>query len=164
MTDVFDPQKRSEIMSRIRSAGTTPEALLYQIVRGSLGHRWKIQKNVRGLPGQPDIVIPTLSVAIFADGCFFHLCPVHGRIPESNRSYWGPKLAGNVKRDKENAERLIELGYSVWRYWEHEFRGKNLAVTRDRICDRLSGRVGEWKKGGRRRPRQVDSPSSPPLP
>ena len=111
--------------------------------------------------GKPDIVVPTLSVAIFADGCFFHQCPVHGRIPETNRRYWEPKLAGNVRRDKENGERLCELGYPVWRYWEHEFRGKNLPATREEICHRLSGRVRDWTKGARRRLRQMDSRSPP---
>ncbi|MYK68781.1 MAG: very short patch repair endonuclease [Gammaproteobacteria bacterium] len=118
MTDIFDPDKRSQIMSRIRSTGTAPEAMLYQIVRLSLGHRWRIRRNARDLPGQPDIVVPTLSLAIFADGCFFHQCPDHGRIPDTNRSYWETKLAGNVRRDAENREKLRKLGYSVWRYWE----------------------------------------------
>lgn len=151
MPDVFDPQKRSQIMSRIRSTGTTPEVLLYQIVRLSLGHRWRIRRNVRDLPGQPDIFVPTLSLVVFADGCFFHRCPEHGRIPETNRSYWGPKLAGNVRRDIQNDEKLRSLGYSVWRYWEHDFRGKNLSATRKKIADRLNQRVTDWKNGGRRR-------------
>ena len=94
MVDIFDPDKRSQIMSRIRSTGTTPEALLYRLVRLSLGHRWKIRRNARDLPGQPDIVVPTLSLTIFPDGCFFHQCPDHGRIPDTNRSYWETKLAG----------------------------------------------------------------------
>lgn len=153
MPDIFDPEKRSQIMSRIRSTGTTPEALLYQIVRLSLGHRWRIQRNARDLPGQPDIVVPTLALAIFADGCFFHQCPEHGRIPETNKSYWEPKLAGNVRRDAENSEKLRQLGYSVWRYWEHDFRGKRLHATRKEIDHRLVQRVTDWKNAGRPRRR-----------
>lgn len=153
MTDIFDPDKRSQIMSRIRSTGTTPEALLYQIVRLSLGHRWRIRRNARDLPGQPDIVVPTLSLTIFADGCFFHQCPDHGRIPDTNRSYWETKLAGNVRRDAENREKLRKLGYSVWHYWEHDLRGKNLKATREAIHQRLSERVSHWKNAGRQRPR-----------
>ncbi len=151
MADIFDPDKRSQIMSRIRSTGTTPEALLHQIVRLSPGHRWRIRQNARDLPGQPDIVVPTLWLTIFADGCFFHQCPDHGRIPDTNRPYWKPKLAGNVRRDQENGEKLRKLGYSVWRYWEHDFRGKNLQATREEIHHRLSRRVSDWKNGGRQR-------------
>lgn len=151
MTDIFDPETRSKIMSRIRSTGTTPEVLLYRIVRLQLGHRWRIRQNARDLPGKPDIVVPTLSLAIFADGCFFHQCPEHGRIPETNRLYWEPKLVANVKRDRENDERLRSLGYSVWRYWEHDFRGKNLSTTEERIGHKLSQRVSAWRNSGRPR-------------
>lgn len=153
MTDIFDADKRSQIMSRIRSTGTTPEVLLYQIVRLSLGHRWRIRQNARDLPGQPDIVVPTLSLAIFADGCFFHQCPDHGRIPDTNRPYWETKLAGNVRRDAENRDKLRKLGYSVWRYWEHDLRGRNLLTTREEIDHRLSQRVSDWRNGGRQRRR-----------
>lgn len=153
MPDIFDPKKRSQIMSRIRSTGTTPEALLHQVVRLSLGHRWRIRRNARDLPGQPDIVVPTLSLAIFADGCFFHQCPEHGRIPDTNRAYWESKLAGNVRRDAESSEKLRTLGYSVWRYWEHDFRGKSLRTTQEEIGHRLTRRVMAWKKAGRPRRR-----------
>ena len=75
MADVFPPEQRSEIMSRIRSSGTTPEARLCASVREALGGRWRIDRNVRTLPGQPDVVVAGLHLAIFADGCFYHGCP-----------------------------------------------------------------------------------------
>ena len=67
MADVFTREERSEIMSRIRSSGTTTEARLYASVREALGGRWRIDKNVRTLPGQPDVVVPARRVAVFAD-------------------------------------------------------------------------------------------------
>jgi len=78
-------------MSRIRSSGTAPEERLYQAVRDALGHRWRIDRNVTSMLGRPDVVIPPLQLAIFADGCFFHGCPEHYRPPLSNRDYWVPK-------------------------------------------------------------------------
>ena len=60
MADGFTPEKRSEIMSRIRSTGTTPEARLWTLVREALGGRWRIDKNVRTLAWQPDVLIPSL--------------------------------------------------------------------------------------------------------
>jgi DNA mismatch endonuclease (patch repair protein) len=92
MADVFTPEQRSEIMSRIRSSGTTPEARLCASVREALGGRWRIDRNVRTLPGQPDVVVAGLHLAIFADGCFYHGCPEHGHMPKSNVDYWLPKL------------------------------------------------------------------------
>ena len=67
MADVFTPEKRSDIMSRIRSTGTTPEARLCASVRQALGGRWRIDKNVRTLPGQSDVVVPGLRLAVFAE-------------------------------------------------------------------------------------------------
>jgi len=92
MADVFPPEQRSEIMSRIRSSGTTLEARLCASVREALGGRWRIDRNVRTLPGQPDVVVAGLHLAIFADGCFYHGCPEHGHMPKSNVDYWLPKL------------------------------------------------------------------------
>lgn len=123
MPDIFTKQKRSEIMSRIRSSGTQIEDRLYAIVRGILGNRWRIDRNVTQLPGQPDLVVPSLKLAIFADGCFYHCCPKHGHIPKSNRAYWQPKLARNRKRDCSNRRKLRAMGYSVWRVWAHGLKG-----------------------------------------
>jgi DNA mismatch endonuclease (patch repair protein) len=58
-------------------------------------------------------------VAVFVDGCFWHCCPVHGRPPLSNGSYWRPKLARNVERDQLDSDRLKEAGWIVVRLWEH---------------------------------------------
>jgi DNA mismatch endonuclease (patch repair protein) len=113
MADVFTPEKRSEIMSRIRSSGTTPEARLCAAVREALGGRWRIDMNVRTLPGQPDVVVPGLRLAIFADGCFYHGCPEHGHVPKSNVGYWLPKLVRNRRRDRASRRALRRMGFAV---------------------------------------------------
>ena len=137
--DVFPPEKRSEVMSAIRSAGTKPERRLYEAVRAFLGERWRIDLNRTDLPGKPDLVIPTLRVAIFADGCFFHHCPIHGRIPASRREYWEPKIHRNVERDRIAEAQLREAGFEVWRFWEHELKTVSaLAETTSRIHRDLS--------------------------
>lgn len=129
MADVFSKQKRSAIMSRIRSSGTSPELRLHAMVREILGHRRRVDLNVTRLPGQPDILIPSLRLAIFADGCFYHNCPVHGHQPKSNETYWTPKLARTTRRDKANRRKLRSLGYAVWRFWEHDFKGRDVERT-----------------------------------
>jgi DNA mismatch endonuclease (patch repair protein) len=138
VADVFDPVKRSQVMSRIRSSSTRPEQQLYELVRSLLGGRWRIDRNVGGLPGKPDLVIPSLKVAVYLDGCFFHACPRHGRIPDSNRDYWEPKLTQNVRRDARNRRQLRELGYHVWRLWEHDFE---TSASRQQLRRRLAARL-----------------------
>jgi DNA mismatch endonuclease (patch repair protein) len=132
-------------MSRIRSAGTTPEKTLYEIVRQNIGGRRRIDRNVRGLPGQPDVVVPSLRLAIFADGCFYHGCPVHGHIPKSNMKYWIPKLARNRKRDKWAQVELRKRGLKVLRVWECDLSGKRLPPTVRRLNVRLKQMVANGK-------------------
>ena len=69
---------------------------------------------------QADVVFTRARVAVFVDGCFWHSCPLHGRIPKSNLDYWGPKLARNRTRDHEVNLALEGLGWKVVRVWEHE--------------------------------------------
>jgi|SRR5580704_15676064 DNA mismatch endonuclease (patch repair protein) len=123
VTDVFDRAKRSQVMSRIKSKGTSVEETLYVLIRKSLGPRWRIDRNVDFLPGRPDIVIPSLKIVVFAHGCFYHSCMKHGHIPKSNTEYWAPKLENNCKRDRRNRRRLRALGFSVWTIWEHDLEG-----------------------------------------
>lgn len=136
--DIFSARKRSEIMSRIRSSGTAPEAVLHSLVRQALGGRWRIDENVRELPGQPDCLIPGLRLAIFVDGCFYHSCPLHKHAPKSNRSYWIPKLRRNTQRDKVNRRALRKMGFTVWRFWEHDLKKSRVEKTAIRLRRRLS--------------------------
>ena len=59
-------------------------------------------------------------VAVFVDGCFWHQCPEHSRIPNRNPEYWLPKLRANVLRDRRVDAALGEEGWVVVRVWEHE--------------------------------------------
>jgi DNA mismatch endonuclease (patch repair protein) len=133
-------------MSRIRSTGTVVENLLFAIIRDSVGPRRRIVRNVKDLPGRPDIVVPSLRLAVFADGCFYHGCPKHGHIPKSNQTYWGPKLARNCKRDNSNRRALRRLGFSVWAVWEHSLEGSRLPRTRARLYSRVMRLMKEQRE------------------
>lgn len=74
MADVFSREKRSEIMSRIRSCGTGPERCLGELLRGLFPGE-EIAERPRELPGRPDFFLPRLGLAAFMDGCFWHGCP-----------------------------------------------------------------------------------------
>lgn len=137
MADIFSQVKRSEIMSRIRSKGTEPESRLYLTIRDVLGKKWRIDRNINSLPGCPDILVPSLGIAIFADGCFYHGCKIHGHTPKTNRAYWVPKLQRTVRRDLSNRRKLRRLGFAVWRIWEHELTNKNLPVVQKKIERRI---------------------------
>ena len=128
--DIYTVKQRSAIMSRIRSTGTKPEERLYMVVRWVLGHRWQIDRNPSKILGSPDIYIPSLSLVLFVDGCFFHACPIHGHIPESNTDYWEQKIARNVRRYRRQ---LRKDGFGVWRFWEHELKPSRLEAAERRV-------------------------------
>jgi DNA mismatch endonuclease (patch repair protein) len=88
----------------------------------ALGLRFRIDARVWSSPGapRPDIVFRRGRVAVFVDGCFWHSCPTHCRMPKTNLDYWGPKLARNRERDRRNDHALSEAGWLVIRIWEHE--------------------------------------------
>lgn len=67
-----------------------------------------------------DIVFTAARLAVFVDGCFWHCCPQHGRIPGRNSAYWEPKLENNVARDRRVDLALGQAGWRVVRVWEHE--------------------------------------------
>lgn len=110
----------SSRMKAIRSQNTRPELRLRSLLHRR-GRRFR--KNFRieaeGLKVRPDIVFTRQKVAVFVDGCFWHLCPEHGHIPRTNTSYWEPKLRRNVQRDQEVDMALADSGWTVVRLWEH---------------------------------------------
>jgi DNA mismatch endonuclease (patch repair protein) len=67
-----------------------------------------------------DVAFPKARVAVFVDGCFWHGCPVHQRLPLRNADYWVPKLEANERRDRRVDDALRAAGWHVVRLWEHE--------------------------------------------
>jgi DNA mismatch endonuclease (patch repair protein) len=76
-----------------------------------------------------DIVFPAARIAVFLDGCFWHGCPDHRTWPKRNAAWWREKIDTNVARDRDTDQRLKELGWYVFRVWEHE----PIEVAADRI-------------------------------
>ena len=91
MADNHSKEVRSMNMSHIRSKNTKPEEKVRKYLF-SKGFRYR--KNVRTLPGCPDIVLPKYKTVIFVNGCFWHKhdCP-RFVWPTSNEEYWIPKDA-----------------------------------------------------------------------
>ena len=111
-------------MSHIRSTNTKPEEKVRKYLF-SRGLRYR--KNVRKLPGCPDIVLPKYKTVIFVNGCFWHKHDC-GRFvwPSSNKDYWRKKITRNVERDQGNYSKLKEAGWKVLIIWECELK-KNVA-------------------------------------
>ncbi len=107
--DIWSKEKRSQVMARIRGRDTKPEILVrrYLYARG-----YRFRKNVKGLPGTPDIVLRKYRVAIFVHGCFWHGHEEDGKIPETNREFWLAKINRNKERDRRDKERLLAMGWS----------------------------------------------------
>ncbi|MBI5761126.1 MAG: very short patch repair endonuclease [Planctomycetales bacterium] len=131
MTDVFSAEKRSEVMSRIRSRGNKDTELrLIEIFRKSEITGWRRNQN---LFGKPDFVFRSTRVVVFVDGCFWHGCPRCYRRPASNRKYWDAKVDRNRQRDREVTRSLTNLGWHVVRIWEHELSRRNEARCLRRV-------------------------------
>lgn len=79
-----------------------------------------------------DVAFVTAKLAVFVDGCFWHGCPEHQRIPKSNTGYWIPKLEANRARDLHTTELLVAEGWDVIRVWEHDAPAEAAELIADR--------------------------------
>ena len=136
MTDVVDSETRSRMMAGIRSKGTRPETL----VRSMLHRRGlRFARTSSGLPGRPDVVLPRWRVAVFVNGCFWHMheCRLF-RMPGSNQEFWERKLSANRIRDQKNIQALLVDRWKVLTIWECSVRGADSLRQLERNMDRVA--------------------------
>lgn len=115
-------------MAKIRGRDTAPEMLL----RRALWHRgFRFRVHFRVAGARPDIVFTSRKLAIFIDGCFWHGCPQHYVMPRTRPKFWSEKLETNTKRDRKQTVALIESGWRVLRFWEHEVDSDLAQVATD---------------------------------
>ena len=121
--DDMTPEQRRKNMQHIKASDTTIELKL----RKALWHEGiRYRKNVKKIPGKPDIVITKYKIAIFCDSSFWH-----GRDfdikkkPATNSEYWERKLRRNIERDQDVNHQLIMMGWTVIRFWDTDIN-KNL--------------------------------------
>ena len=121
MTDVFSPEKRSDVMRQVKAKGTTPELKVRKLLWG-LGVRYRLHR--KDLPGAPDIVLPGRKLAVFVHGCFWHGhgCARGARVPKQNRPYWTAKIERNRQRDTRTQAELQARGWIPLVVWECELR------------------------------------------
>ncbi len=119
-------------MSKIYGKETKPEILVrkYLFAQG-----FRYRKNVKDLPGKPDIVLPKYKTVIFVNGCFWHghkNCK-RSALPTSNTQFWEEKISKNIIRDSENIQKLLDMGYKVLTIWQCELTSK----TRENSLNKL---------------------------
>lgn len=132
MADRLTTAQRRALMGRVRRKDTAPELAL----RSALHRRGlRFRKNVKGLPGTPDIVFPGPRVAVFVDGDFWH-----GRNfadwQEKLQPFWRAKIERNIERDARNVQDLQAAGWRVYRTWE-----KDIKRRPDGICAEIEALV-----------------------
>ena len=119
MPDTLTPMHRSRLMGRIRGKETKPEKRVRTLLH-RLGFRFR--KNVKSLPGTPDIVLAKYKTVIFVHGCFWHQhegCR-KARRPTSNSEFWNKKFDANIGRDCRNLGELEKLGWKTLVIWQCE--------------------------------------------
>ena len=140
MADNHTQEARSRNMSHIRSTNTRPEEKVrkYLFQQG-----FRYRKNVRKLPGCPDIVLPKYRTVIFVNGCFWHKhdCP-RFVWPSSNREYWIPKIERNVNRDNNNQRILKDLGWNVLVVWECQLKKNTFESTMNHLTAEIAKGMG----------------------
>lgn len=119
MPDRITKEQRSRNMSHIKSKDTSIEIKVRKYL---YHHGFRYRKNVKELPGTPDIVIDKYRVVIFVNGCFWHHhynCKL-ATMPKTRQDYWIPKIQKNIDNDIKHYQQLKQMDYRVIVVWECE--------------------------------------------
>lgn len=134
--DVHNKETRSYNMSRIKGRKTKPEEIVakYLFSQG-FGYR----RNVKKLPGTPDIVLKKYKTVIFVNGCFWHMhegCK-YFVWPKDNSEFWKNKLLANKERDEKEKKGIEELGWKVIVVWECQLKKAERERTLNWLVEKI---------------------------
>lgn len=122
-------------MSRIKGKKTKPEELVAKYL---FAHGFRYRRNVRKLPGTPDIVLRKYRTVIFVNGCFWHMHECKYFVwPENNAEFWKQKLFANKARDERKYAELKTLGWNVIVIWECQLKHDNAEETLEGLVSSL---------------------------
>ena len=126
---------RSEMMRSVKGKDTAPEVAVRKWL---YAHGFRYRKNVRRLPGQPDIVLRPYSTVIFVHGCFWHRHPrcKIASMPRTNSKFWWRKFNANMGRDIDHEQTLKRMGWHVEVIWECEISDAKLSDIATRLKKR----------------------------
>lgn len=136
--DKFTKEKRSEIMSHVKSKNTQLELLIFNILKKN---HIKFKSHLDML-GKPDIVFPRQKIAVFIDGDFWH-----GWRFETYRDkltdYWINKISNNIKRDKRIRKELKAKGWIILRFWEHRIKKRPESCIKSLLIEINKVKLGD---------------------
>lgn len=138
--DVHDSKTRSYNMSCIKGKRTKPEEI---VARYLFSHGFHYRRNVRSLPGTPDIVLKKYNTVIFVNGCFWHMhenCR-YSVMPENHKEFWAEKLLKNKERDEKKKRQLEQMGWNVIVVWECQLKGEEKLPALEKLKSDV------WKGG-----------------
>ena len=131
MADVYSPEKRSEVMKKVRSKkNKSTELRLIEIFKQYGVTGWRRNYPVKG---HPDFVFLDKKIAIFVDGCFWHGHDCRNTKPKNNKEYWVKKQMGNITHDKEVTALFQNRGWKVLRIWECELKKSKVNNIEDKL-------------------------------
>lgn len=134
--DVHNKETRSYNMSRIKGRKTKPEEIVakYLFPQG-----FRYRRNVKKLPGTPDIVLKKYKTVIFVNGCFWHMhegCK-YFVWPKDNSEFWKNKLLTNKERDEKEKKEIEELGWKVIVVWECQLKKAERERTLNWLVEKI---------------------------
>jgi DNA mismatch endonuclease (patch repair protein) len=132
MTDIFTKEKRSEIMSKIRSKGTKIELRMKNALEEA-GIEFTYQPKMFG---RPDFFISP-QIAIFCDSSFWHGRNWRNLKKQLSKEYWYKHIRENIERDKVVNAELKRRGYIVMRFWDDDIE-KHLLKCVEKIKREIS--------------------------
>ena len=118
------PAASSAAVRRVMQANYGDKTRPETVLRSELHRRglrfYKNHRPIKMLRCTADIVFPSQRLCIFVDGCFWHGCLAHFKLPVANRAWWKEKIDANRHRDETQTAELRKMGWKVFRIWEHE--------------------------------------------
>lgn len=118
--DIFSKNKRSEVMTKIRSSNTKFEELFVCELKKRTKRQFK--RNVADIKGKPDIVFEKEKLCVFLDSDFWHGWQFPRWKESLKNDFWREKIENTRKRDKKTTAYLRRSGWKVIRIWEHQIK------------------------------------------
>lgn len=140
MTDFLSKEKRSELMSKIKSKNTQLEISFLKFISAELyplGYRYR--KHYRKAYGNPDVVFVKQKVAIFIDSEFWHGYDFKKNKEALKTDFWVTKIEKNIARDKKVNLILKREGWKVLRFWERQIK-RNPNIVLKKILTTLAAK------------------------
>ena len=136
MADNVSKERRSEIMSNVKSSDTKPELIVRKFLFAN-GFRFRLHD--KNLPGKPDIKLTKYKTLVFIHGCFWHgheNCSIYV-MPKTNKKFWYEKIDKNISRDKKRVVKLRKMGWHVYTIWECDLKPKRQIKTLESLKNRI---------------------------